>query len=37
MLMKAGNRVLDGNESSQHGEKEEAQAKLAPPPSPCNR
>jgi len=36
MLVKTCNRILDGNESSQHGKKEQAQAKLAPPSSPCD-
>jgi hypothetical protein len=37
MLVKTCNRILDDDEYSQHGEHEEAQAKLAPPPSPRYR
>lgn len=36
MLVKTSSRVLDGDKRGQRDEQEEAQAKLAPPPSPCN-
>ena len=35
VLVQARQRVLNGNEGSQHDEQEQAQAKLAPPSSSC--
>ncbi|MDR3717287.1 MAG: hypothetical protein P4K98_00695 [Bryobacteraceae bacterium] len=36
VFMQTRQRVLHGNECSQHGEQQQAQAKLAPPSSPCD-
>jgi hypothetical protein len=37
MLVQTRRRILDGDECSQNGEQEQAQAELAPPSPPRNR